>query len=154
MRDVKPTETQATILLVEDDPGDQVLVQRTFEEGEIKTSLQIVEDGVQALDYLLHRGEFVDPKSSPRPDLILLDLNLPKLDGKQVLEKMRAHPDLRRIPVAVLTTSKREDDIVRSYDLGVNSYVTKSVDLDRFLDKLRVLTHYWFNIVVLPPSEE
>lgn len=139
----------AVILLVEDDPADQELTRRALDEGKVRNELRIVSDGEQALDYLFRRGRYADPALSPRPDLILLDLNLPKLDGRQVLENIRLTPELRRIAVVVLTTSNQEEDIVRSYDLGANSYITKPVDLSQFLRVVQALQEYWFEIVVL-----
>ncbi|MCX5758936.1 MAG: response regulator [Candidatus Hydrogenedentes bacterium] len=144
----------AVILLVEDDPADQELTRRALEEGKVRNTLQIVSDGEQALDYLFRRGRYADPVSSPRPDLILLDLNLPKLDGRQVLENIRVSPELRRIAIVVLTTSNQEEDIVRSYDLGANSYITKPVDLAQFLRVVQALQEYWFEVVVLSPDGE
>ncbi len=106
------------------------------------------------MDYLHRRGRYHDPLSSPKPDLMLLDLNMPKMDGKQLLEQMRADPSLRRIPVVALTTSKQESDIIRTYDLGANSYIVKPVDMDQFVNAIKVLKDYWFQIVVLPPRGE
>ena len=106
------------------------------------------------MNYLLRRGKYKDPASSPKPDLMLLDLNMPKMDGKQLLEQMRADPNLRRIPVVALTTSKQENDIIRTYDLGANSYIVKPVDMDQFVNAIKVLKDYWFQIVVLPPRGE
>ncbi|MGB7060937.1 MAG: response regulator [Candidatus Zixiibacteriota bacterium] len=144
----------AVILLAEDDPGDQELTRRALEQSRITNHLHIVEDGEEALDYLLRRGKYQDPASSPKPDLMLLDLNMPKMDGKQLLEQMRADPNLRRIPVVALTTSKQENDIIRTYDLGANSYIVKPVDMDQFVNAIKVLKDYWFQIVVLPPRGE
>ena len=144
----------AVILLAEDDPGDQELTRRALEQSRIRNELYIVEDGEEALNYLLRRGEYEDPASSPKPDLMLLDLNMPKMDGKQLLEQMRADPNLRRIPVVALTTSKQENDIIRTYDLGANSYIVKPVDMDQFVNAIKVLKDYWFQIVVLPPRGE
>jgi CheY-like chemotaxis protein len=144
----------AVILLAEDDPGDQELTRRALEQSRIRNELYIVEDGEEALDYLLRRGKYEDPVSSPKPDLMLLDLNMPKLDGKQLLEQMRANHKLRRIPVVALTTSKQEKDIIQTYDLGANSYIVKPVDMDQFINAIRVLKDYWFQIVVLPPRVE
>ncbi len=144
----------ALVLLVEDDPGDQALTRRALDHGKIKIDLRIVNDGEEALQYLLHEGDYAEVDTSRRPDLVLLDLNLPKMDGRQVLERMRNHPELRRIPVVALTTSKQEEDIVRTYDLGVNSYITKPVDMGQFVDTLRSLGDYWFQVVVLPPRED
>lgn len=106
------------------------------------------------MDYLRRRGKYGDPSSSPKPDLMLLDLNMPKMDGKQLLEQMRADPNLRRIPVVALTTSKQENDIIRTYDLGANSYIVKPVNMDQFVNAIKVLKDYWFQIVVLPPRGE
>ena len=144
----------AVILLAEDDPGDQELTRRALEQSRIRNELHIVEDGEEALNYLQRRGEYEDPESSPKPDLMLLDLNMPKMDGKQLLEQMRADPNLRRIPVVALTTSKQENDIIRTYDLGANSYIVKPVDMDQFVNAIKVLKDYWFQIVVLPPRGE
>ena len=144
----------AVILLAEDDPGDQELTRRALEQSRIRNELYIVEDGEEALNYLLRSGKYEDPASSPKPDLMLLDLNMPKMDGKQLLEQMRADPNLRRIPVVALTTSKQENDIIRTYDLGANSYIVKPVDMDQFVNAIKVLKDYWFQIVVLPPRGE
>ncbi len=140
----------AVILLVEDDPGDQELTRRALEEGKIHNNLFIVENGEQALDYLLRRGTYEHPATSPRPDLILLDLNMPKMDGKQFLEELRQYPDLARIPVVVLTTSSHEVDIIRSYRLGVKSVITKPLDVNDFFEMIKLLGTYWLEIVVLP----
>jgi CheY-like chemotaxis protein len=110
----------------------------------------VVGDGEQALDFLHHRAEFAGPAASPRPDLILLDLNMPKIDGRAVLQHIKCEPDLRSIPVVVLTTSSQEEDILRSYQLGVNSYITKPVSMDGFIKAIVDLEHYWFDLVVLP----
>jgi CheY-like chemotaxis protein len=144
----------AVILLAEDDPGDQELTRRALEQSLIRNELHIVEDGEEALNYLQRRGKYEDPASSPKPDLMLLDLNMPRMDGKQLLEQMRADPNLRRIPVVALTTSKQENDIIRTYDLGANSYIVKPVDMDQFVSAIKVLKDYWFQIVVLPPRGE
>lgn len=151
-QDVNPAQAlpAATILLVEDDPGDQELTRRALEMGKIEVDLRIVEDGEQALDYLFHRGEYADPKDSPIPALVLLDLNLPKIDGKEVLRQIREDDTLRRLPVVALTTSKQEQDILKTYDLGVNSYIAKPVDMDTFVTTLRELGNYWLRVVMLP----
>jgi len=140
----------AIILLVEDDPEDQELTRRALRAGKVRNRLMVVNDGEEALDYLYRRGAFQDADASPRPDLILLDLNMPKLDGRAVLQQIKQDPDLRRIPVVVLTTSSQEEDILRSYDLGVNSYVAKPVRMEGFVKAVRDLEHYWFDLVVLP----
>jgi two-component system, response regulator len=140
----------AIILLVEDDPDDQALTKRAFQSSKLRNQLRIVNDGEEALEYLYRRGAYTEPHDSPRPDLILLDLNMPKVDGRAVLETIKEDPDLRSIPTVILTTSSREEDVARSYDLGVNSYMTKPVRMEGFLRAIQDLEHYWFNLVVLP----
>jgi CheY-like chemotaxis protein len=144
----------AIILLAEDDPGDQKLTRKAFKDGKIDNTLYIVENGEEALDYLLRRGKYKDPASSPRPDLFLLDLNMPKIDGRQVLEEIKNNPDCPNVPTVVLTTSKQEEDIIRTYDLGVKSYITKPVDFGSFVDAVQTLGKYWFQLVVLPPVKD
>jgi CheY-like chemotaxis protein len=149
---VRTQNAMATILLVEDDPGDQVLTRRAMDGSDLDIDLRIVSDGEQALDYLHRRGGFEDPQDAPRPDLILLDLNLPKLDGRQVLEHIRGQRELRCIPVVVVTTSDRPDDVDALYELGVNSYITKPADMGRFAESLCELGRYWFSVVKLPST--
>ena len=144
----------AVILLVEDDRGDQELTRRALEEGKIQNELHVVEDGEEALNYLFRRGKYKDPATSPRPDLVLLDLNLPRVDGRQVLAEIKQHPELRRLVVVVLTTSQQESDILHSYELGVNSFIVKPVDMNQFFRTIRALEEYWFEIVVLAPKED
>lgn len=139
----------AIVLLVEDDPGDQELTRRALQDDVIKTDLRIVCDGEEAMDYLLQQGAYT-LHTAPRADLVLLDLNMPKMDGRQVLMKMREHPVLRRIPVVVLTTSRQEEDIVRSYDLGCSSFITKPVKMEAFIQATKEIGHYWFELVTLP----
>lgn len=141
---------RAVILLADDDPGDQELTRRALQEDVVRADLRVVCDGAEALDYLLRRGQYEAPEQSPRPDLILLDLNMPKVSGRQVLERLKEYPELDHIPVVVLTTSSQEEDILRSYDLGCNSYITKPVNLNRFINVVRELGHYWFELVALP----
>lgn len=148
----QPEARPVTILLAEDDPGDQNLTLRAFQRAKIHNRFFIVQDGEEALDFLLRRGKYEDPASAPRPDLMLLDLNMPKVDGKKVLAEMRANPELRRIPVIVLTTSQQEEDILRSYDLGVNSYICKPVSVGDFVKVVEILENYWFQLVMLPPE--
>lgn len=140
----------AVILLAEDSPADQELTRRALKDGKVRNDLRIAHDGEEALDYLLHRAKYKDAKSFPRPDLILLDLNMPKLDGRQVLDEIKKNSELKTIPVVVLTTSKQEEDVIRSYNLGVNSYITKPVDMKQFQEVITSLSNYWFEIVVLP----
>ncbi|CCG42376.1 response regulator [Magnetospirillum molischianum] len=136
------------ILLVEDNPGDARLAQEALKEGRMTSRLKVVVDGVEAMAYLRREGIYAD---SPRPDLVLLDLNLPRKDGRQVLAEMKEDPELRRIPVVVLTTSQAGQDILRSYDLHANCYITKPVDLDRFISVVRSIEEYWCSVVTLPP---
>ena len=137
------------ILLVEDNPADVRLTQEALKEAaNATTRLHVAGDGVEALEFLHREGAFA---SAPRPDLMLLDLNLPRVDGRQVLAQVKGDPELRRIPVVVLTTSPSEDDILHAYDQHVNSYIRKPVDLDSFLDVLKAIDDYWLGSVVLPP---
>jgi CheY-like chemotaxis protein len=144
------SERPAVILLAEDDPGDQELTRRALDEGKIKNDLHIVENGEEALDYLFRRGKYTDPESSPWPDLFLLDLNMPKIDGRKVLQELQAHKDLPPLVTVVLTTSTQEEDILRSYNLGVKSFITKPVDFLQFIKLIHALENYWFQVVVLP----
>ena len=144
----------AVILLAEDDRGDQELTRRAWEEGKIRNDLRVVEDGEEALAYLYRRGKYKDPATSPRPDLLLLDLNLPRVDGRQVLKKVRSDSNLRPMAVVVLTTSRQEEDILRSYELGCNSFITKPADMDQFIQVIHALEKYWFQTVALPPKME
>jgi two-component system response regulator len=143
----------SVILLVEDDPGDQELTRRALQDGEIAHELYVVEDGEAALDYLFGRGRYANPSDCPVPDLILLDLNLPKVTGKQVLEQIHNDAKLRHIPVVVLTTSQLERDIQQCYDSGASSYIVKPVGIDDFLRMIRCVNEYWFEIVRLSPVE-
>ena len=132
-----------SVLLVEDDPGDVVLIEEAFEHNKVRNRLKIVGDGVEAMDYLRADG-------SERPDLVLLDLNLPRKDGREVLAEIKSDPALRSIPVVVLTTSKAEEDILRSYDLHANAYVTKPVDFHRFIEVVRQIDEFFVTVVKLP----
>lgn len=138
------------ILMAEDDADDRMLTKDAMDEGRLMNDLRFVENGEELLDYLLRRGAYADPASSPRPGLILLDLNMPKMDGREALAAIKAHPDLRRIPVVIMTTSQAEEDISRSYDLGANSFVTKPVTFERLVHLMQTLKHYWIDIVELP----
>jgi CheY-like chemotaxis protein len=138
------------VLLVEDDPGDVVLIREAFEYNKVHNALHVVSDGVEALDFLHRRGEY---EGAPRPDLVLLDLNLPRKDGREVLEEVKADRDLRTIPVVVLTTSEAEEDILRSYDLHANAYVTKPVDFDRFIEVVRLIDDFFVTVVKLPTRD-
>jgi two-component system response regulator len=135
------------VLLVEDDPGDELMTREAFDEHKISNRLHIARDGEQALDFLFRRGEYA---SAPRVDLILLDLNLPKYDGRQVLERIRADPGLTHVPVVILTTSASEEDILRSYKLHANAYVTKPVDVNDFIAAVRQIDEFFLTVVRLP----
>lgn len=135
------------ILLVEDNPGDVRLTKEALREGKLSTNLSVAPDGVEALAFLHQEGKYAE---APRPDIVLLDLNLPKMDGREVLASLKADPDLRRIPVVVLTTSQAEQDILRTYDLHANCYITKPVDLDQFITIVQSIEGFWFTIVTLP----
>ena len=139
----KPVE----ILLAEDNPGDVMLTRKALEQGKLANNLHVTTDGVDALEFLRQDGEYED---APRPDLILLDLNMPRKDGQEVLEELRADDDLRRIPVVVLTSSESEEDIVRSYELNANAYLTKPVDFDGFVEIVNRLENFWFQVVKFP----
>jgi len=137
----------AEILLVEDSPGDARLTREALAEGKLKNVLHLVEDGEQALAFLRGEDGYAD---APRPDLVLLDLNLPRVDGREVLAEMKADPDLKRIPVVVLTTSSADEDVLRAYELAANCYITKPVDLDKFLGVVRSIEEFWLTVVRLP----
>jgi CheY-like chemotaxis protein len=140
---VRPIE----VLLVEDDEGDVLMTREALHEGKVLNRLAVVNDGVEAINYL--RG-LSGHEGAARPDLILLDLNLPRRDGRQVLEEVKADPDLRRIPIVVLTTSEAEEDVLRSYDLHANAYVTKPVDFERFVEVIRQIDEFFISVVRLP----
>ncbi|MHA6758678.1 response regulator [Streptacidiphilus sp. PAMC 29251] len=144
-----PTPQPVEVLLVEDDAGDELMTREAFEDNKIRNNLHVVRDGLEALDFLYRRAPHAD---APRPDLILLDLNLPKYDGRQVLEQIKADPELCHIPVVVLTTSSAEEDILRSYKLHANAYVSKPVDLDQFVTAIRQIDDFFLTVVKLPRS--
>lgn len=139
----KPIE----ILLVEDNPGDVRLTQEVLKEGRIANNLSIVTDGVEAIEFLSQQGKFTD---APRPDLILLDLNLPRKDGREVLADVKFNEKWKRIPIVVLTTSQAEEDILKAYNLYANCYITKPIDLDQFIKVVRSIEEFWLSIVKLP----
>ena len=136
------------VLLVEDDPGDVLMTQEAFEEHKVSNTLNVVTDGAQAIEYLRRTGEYAQ---AVRPDLILLDLNLPRRDGREVLAEIKSDPDLCRIPVVVLTTSAADEDILRSYQLHANAYVTKPVDFEQFINVVRQIDKFFVSVVKLPP---
>jgi two-component system, chemotaxis family, response regulator Rcp1 len=137
------------ILLVEDNPGDVRLTREALKDGKIVNTLHVAEDGVDALAFLRREGKY---HSAVRPELILLDLNLPKKDGREVLAEIKADKELKRIPVVILTSSAAEQDIVKSYNLHANCYVTKPVDLDQFINVVKSIEHFWLTVVKLPPE--
>jgi CheY-like chemotaxis protein len=135
------------ILLVEDNPGDVRLTREAMKEGKMRNNLSVAEDGVEAMAFLRREGKYAD---APRPDVVLLDLNLPRKNGRTVLEEIKADPDLRRIPVVILTSSKAEEDILDSYDSHANCYVTKPGDLEQFIEVVKSIEGFWVQIVKLP----
>jgi CheY-like chemotaxis protein len=140
-------EREIQVLLVEDDPGDVLMTREAFEDYKVHNQLHVVNDGEQAMAFLRQEGEYAD---LPRPDLVLLDLNLPRMDGRQVLDAIKSDPELSSIPVVVLTTSEAEDDVLRSYSLHANAYVTKPVDFERFIDVVRQIDDFFVSVVRLP----
>jgi CheY-like chemotaxis protein len=141
------------VLLAEDSPAEQRLAQRALAHSPLHCDLRLVSDGKEAMDYLLHRPPYEQAELAPRPHLLLLDLNMPKLDGRQVLREIKSNPELATIPVVVLTTSKQEQDILQSYHLGCNSFINKPVDVHEFFDMMRKLSRYWLDLVLLPPDK-
>ena len=144
--DAKPI----VILMADDDADDRILTKDALEESRVLNDLRFVENGEELVDYLYQRGNYSDPESAPRPSLILLDLNMPRKDGREALAEIKADPNLRRIPIVVMTTSQAEEDIFRSYDLGASSFITKPVTFDRLVELMKALGHYWIEFVELP----
>ncbi|MBL4720709.1 MAG: response regulator [Alphaproteobacteria bacterium] len=140
------------ILIADDDPDDRLLIEECLREARVSNNITFVEDGVELMDYLYRRGKYSDRSDAFMPGLILLDLNMPRKDGREALKEIRADENLRRIPVIALTTSKEEVDIFRTYDLGVSSYITKPVSFDEFVKTLNTVSEYWLQIVHLPKS--
>ena len=141
------TAEMIDVLLVEDDPGDVLMTREAFEDHKVANTLHVVGDGVEALQFLRRQGPYAQ---APTPDLVLLDLNLPRMDGREVLAELKADPELRRIPVVVLTTSEAEEDVLRSYSLHANAYVTKPVDFDRFVQVVQQIDDFFVSVVRLP----
>jgi CheY-like chemotaxis protein len=138
--------------MADDDEDDRLLTKRALEASRVINELRFVQDGEELMDYLLWRSQYADAESAPRPGLILLDLNMPRKDGREALQEIKGHPELRRIPVVVMTTSKAEEDIFRSYDLGANSFITKPVTFERLVDLMKTLGAYWIEFVELPKN--
>lgn len=149
----RPTKP-ITILIADDSEDDRMMTREALHDSQVINDLREVEDGEELMDYLQRRGAYSDPQSSPRPGLILLDLNMPRKSGQEALEEIKADPQLRRIPVIVLTTSNAEHDILRSYDLGVSSFITKPVTFDGLVEIMKAFGKYWIEIVIIPPSDE
>lgn len=143
-----------TVLYADDDPEDRMLVKEAWQESRLANELHFVEDGEELLDYLHRRGKYVGLSEAPLPGMILLDLNMPRMDGREALQHLKADPRLRLIPTVVLTTSKAEEDIFRAYDLGVNSFIVKPVTFKSLVDLTLAFGRYWFEIVELPPREQ
>ena len=140
------------ILYAEDDPEDRMLVEDAMEESRLANELDFVDDGEELMDYLHRRGKYTELSNTPLPGLILLDLNMPKKDGREALEEIKADPNLRRIPIVVLTTSKAEEDILRTYDLGVSGFIIKPVTFESLVSIMKTVSKYWFEIVEPPPQ--
>jgi CheY-like chemotaxis protein len=141
-----------TILLADDDPDDRLLTRDAFDESRLRNQLDMVEDGEELMNYLHSRGRYTGDAARPRPSLILLDLNMPRKDGREALKEIKSDPELRSIPIVVLTTSKAEEDVFRTYDLGVNSFIIKPVTFDGMVDVIKTIGKYWFELVELPPE--
>ena len=142
-----------SILMADDDEDDRLMAKEALEEAKLANAISFVVDGEELLDYLNHRGKYSNPELAPKPGLILLDLNMPKKDGREALKEIKEDPKLRSIPIVVLTTSKEEEDIYRTYNLGVNSFITKPVAFESLVKIMKTLAHYWFEIVKLPVNE-
>ncbi len=152
MRDLLHRPT-TTILMADDDEDDRLMARDALHEGRLPNELRFVNDGEELLQYLRREGAYADPADSPRPGLVLLDLNMPKVDGREALAAIKSDPKLRSIPVVVLTTSKAEEDVLQTYDLGVNSFITKPVTYLGLVEVMKVFTDYWLNIVDLPAEQ-
>jgi CheY-like chemotaxis protein len=144
---------RVTILMAEDDEDDRLMAQDALAEGRVESDLRFVRDGEELLQYLRHEGAYGDPASAPRPALVLLDLNMPKVDGREALAAIKGDPALRAIPVVILTTSKAEEDVLRAYDLGVNSFITKPVTYARLVETMSTFAAYWLDTAELPGIE-
>lgn len=147
---MQPSYSLAPVLLAEDDPDDRFLLSNAVRRAQVGLCLRFVRDGEELMDYLFRKGAYAHPAVSPRPSLILLDLNMPRKDGREALQEIKADPELSRIPVVVLTTSRAEEDVLRTYQLGISGYVTKPVSFAGLVEAMQVIGRYWFEIVELP----
>lgn len=150
---MRERRSHMVVLMADDDADDRMLVKDAWEESRLLNELRFVEDGEELLDYLNQRGAYAAPAEAPRPGLILLDLNMPRKDGREALAAIKANTELRSIPILILTTSQAEEDIMRVYDLGASSFITKPVTLESLVNMMKTLSHYWFEIVQLPLSK-
>jgi two-component system, response regulator len=148
-----PDSRAITILLADDDEDDRLMTRDALRDARLHNDLRTVVDGVELMEYLKREGRFADSRESPRPGMILLDLNMPRMDGREALAAIKADPELRSIPVVVLTTSKAEEDVIRTYDLGVNSFITKPVTFLGLVEVMKVFSRYWMEIVDLPAED-
>ncbi len=149
---MREAKLNTTLLLADDDPDDRLLVKDALEESHLVADLRSVEDGEELMEYLHRRGRYTDPNTSPHPDLILLDLKMPRKSGHQALEEIKATPELRCIPIVVLTTSKAEEDIARAYASGANSFIVKPTSFGALIEAMKTLGGYWFELITLPPD--
>ncbi len=148
----RQADTAISILIADDDPDDRLLIKEALAEARLANELKFVTDGVELMDFLHRRGEYADQANAPLPGLILLDLNMPRKDGREALEEIRSDARLKRIPVVVLTTSQADTDVLRTYDLGVNSFITKPVTFEGLVEVMRAISDYWLQIVRLPAA--
>jgi CheY-like chemotaxis protein len=151
---MNPPPKPITILMADDAPGDRMLAAEALKDARLLNEVRFVENGEELMDYLLVRGKYAPPASAPRPGLILLDLNMPRKDGRAVLKEIKNHPTLHNIPVAILTASEDDADVYRSYDLGVKSYIVKPVTFEAIVDTLQTLERHWFQVVELPDDND
>jgi CheY-like chemotaxis protein len=149
---MREAKLNTTLLLADDDPDDRLLIKEALEESRLVADLRSVEDGEELMDYLHRRGRYAEPNDSPHPDLILLDLKMPRKSGHQALEEIKASPELRCIPIVVLTTSKAEEDIARAYASGANSFIVKPTSFGTLIEVMKTLRGYWFELITLPPG--
>lgn len=151
---MRPPKGTATILMADDDPDDCLFIEDALKEAQMAADCRFVEDGQELMDYLLHQGSYSDASRAPCPDLVLLDLNMPRKDGREALREIKSHPGLKKIPIVVLTTSSDSKDICTSYELGASSFIVKPSQFGDFIELSKELGRYWFNWVKLPPKNE